>query len=639
VKLENSATLLNSKVCERLHGTALSGYAIAAADLIRLSTNSSSKISGLARALDNDSTWKDALRKKDNNFENLNGVITYQNRIYVPPPLRLSILSANHDSALAGHFGAAKTIELIQRQFSWPGIGRTVRHYVRGCDSCQRIKTAHHAPYGQLQPLAIPSRPWESISMDFITGLPDSHGNNAIFVVIACLTKQSHFIPTTTDLDATALARLYIAQIIRLHGTPESIISDRGPVFISSFWQSLQHLLGTKLKFSTAYHPQSDGQTERINAILENYLRHYCSYQQDDWADYLPLAEFAYNNASHDATRVSPFYANYGYHPSFSTSYARISNAPAADDLSQRLALIREELAANLSLAQDVAKRQYDQGRSSPPSFQPGDLVMLLRRNLKTTRPTEKLDFRKLGPFKVAKKLSDNVYQLALPPSMSRLHPVFNVNLLERYEPPANFPGRHQHTAANPLLVDESASPGIPIKEFLDVRRIGRRFDYLVDFIDQPISERSWIPLSDIPSTYNEMLERFHRRHPRLHRPADSTLLRTRPLIPSSSPHGPIAHAPRANQFPLVNTNSSTNDATASRITTTPYNSIPTSDQPSSSVHPHPRSPSPERRVPLTSIYVPPPVTTTRSGRRSNAPKRDLITDAITSNHHRPQRS
>jgi transposase InsO family protein len=331
---------------------------IAAANLIRLSTNLSSEILGLTRALDNNSIWEDALLKKDNNLANSNGVITYRNRIYVPPPLRLSIISANHDSALAGHF--AKTIELIQRQFSWPGIGRTIRHYIHGCDSCQRIKTAHHAPYGQLQPLAIPSRPWESISMDFITGLPNSHGNNAIFVVIDRLTKQSHFIPTTTDLDATALARLYIAQIIRLHGTPKSIISDRGPVFISSFWQSLQHLLGTKLKFSTTYHPQSDGQTERINAILENYLRHYCSYQQDDWTDYLPLAEFAYNNAIHSATRVSPFYANYGYHPSFTPSIAKISNTPSADDLSQRLALIRHELTANLALAQETAKQQYD---------------------------------------------------------------------------------------------------------------------------------------------------------------------------------------------------------------------------------------------------------------------------------------
>lgn len=192
--------------------------------------------------------------------------------------------------------------------------------------------------------------------MDFITGLPTSHGHDTILMVVDRLTKQSHFIPTTTELDTPALTQVYLHNILRLHGIPESIVSDRGSVFISSFWQSLQSLMGLKLKFSTAYHPQSDGQTECVNAILKNYLHHYCSYQQDDWVDYLPLAEFSYNNASHDTTRISPFFANYGYHPHFSFNFSNSSTTPTASELPEHLAFICDKLSAELHHAQDVAK-------------------------------------------------------------------------------------------------------------------------------------------------------------------------------------------------------------------------------------------------------------------------------------------
>lgn len=292
-----------------------------------------------------------------------------------------------------------------------PTISRDIHAYVGGCDSCQRVKSAHHALYGKLQPLDIPSHPWQSISMDFITGLPLSHAHDAILVIVDRLMKQSHFILTTTTADAPSLAWLYLAHIIKLHGVPDSIISDRGSVFVSSFWKALQDLLHTKLKFSTAYHPQTDGQTERINAILENYLRHFCSYQQDDWVDYLPLAEFAYNNAAHEGTCTSPFFANYGYHLTFTAPFSRVITVPAASDFGSHLAHIREELASELEHAKLVAKEKYDANRSSPPSFSVGDRVMLLRRNLKTNRPSEKLDFRKIGPFKISEKLDHSRFR------------------------------------------------------------------------------------------------------------------------------------------------------------------------------------------------------------------------------------
>ena len=608
----NFAQLLTPEICERLHSPAL------IANITTLTLDSTNDITDLSQALDSDPIWKKALDSKHPAFANHDGVITHHDRLYIPPSRQHAIIQSRHDSALAGHFGVAKTLELIRRDFSWPAMSRDVRSYVRGCDSCQRVKTAHHAPYGKLQPLDIPSRPWESISMDFITGLPESHAFDAILVVVDRLTKQAHFIPTTTNVDAPALAWLYLTHVVKLHGIADSIVSDRGSVFISSFWKALQDLLHTTLKFSTAYHPQTDGQTERVNAILENYLRHYCSYQQDDWVDYLPLAEFAYNNATHEGTRTSPFYANYGYHPTFSNRFSNMVTVPAASQFANHITRVREELASELMHARDVAKRKYDQNRSSPPSFLVGDRVMLLRRNLKTNRPSEKLDFRKIGPFKIAKKLSDNVYQLQLPATMARLHPVFNVNLLEPYISPSEFPGRSDHPPLTTPHVDNDSAPGFAIKEFLDVRRVGRRFDYFIDFADRPQTERAWVPLSDIPTTYNEALERFHRRNPQLHRPADSTLFRARPINPSNSSHAPISHP-----APLANSISPTPVGTPDPSLSTSSLPIPTFI---------PRAPSPAPRPTLNSTYTAPSITTTRSGRKSRPRNLDALTTAITQN-------
>lgn len=262
---------------------------------------------------------------------------------------------------------------------------------------------------------------------------------------------------------------------------------------------------------------------------------------------------------------------------------------------------------------------------------------MLLRRNIHTTRPSQKLDFRKLGPFKVAEKLSDNVYRLLLPSSMSRLHPTFNVNLLEPYTSPSDFDGRSLPSKSPTPVLEPDASPGIAIDAFLEIRRIGRRFDYLVDFVGQPESERAWIPLSDIPSTYNEKLEQFHRRNPRFVRPADSTLLRSRPLSLSKSPHAPIA--PESDSVPVLvsvpvpvsdsfpsSSSALTPSASASDSTSVPI--LPaTSSLPLSTPL---RSSKDLRSISLKTLYTPPSATTTRSGRVSRPSDRDAITRAIT---------
>ena len=220
----------------------------------------------------------------------------------------------HHDLPSAGHPGRWKTYELVSRNYWWPGMSIFVKKYVTGCDMCQRMKNRPQQPYGPLQPNPVPGEPWEIITVDLITQLPESLGHNAILVVVCRLTKRAHFFAITNEFSAKDLAKIMHERIYPLHGLPLQIISDRGTQFAAELFQEWCSLLGIQSAMSTAYHPQTDGQTERVNQTLEQYLRHYCMYQQDNWSQLLPIAEFAYNNAPSATTGVSPFFANKGYH-------------------------------------------------------------------------------------------------------------------------------------------------------------------------------------------------------------------------------------------------------------------------------------------------------------------------------------
>src|SRR5882672_149473 len=199
-------------------------------------------------------------------------------------------------------------IKNIHRQFYWPKMVTFVTDYIHSCVVCCCSKSLHHKPFGPHQFLLIGEQPWDSISMDFIEGLPISNGHNTILVVVCHLTKKELFIPTFRDIDAEDLAHIFLSQVFVKHGTPTDIVSDHGNHFISHFWRSLCQLLSIKANLSMAYHPETNRKTKRVNQILEQYLQIYINYQQDNWVDFLPLAEFAYNNTSHSATMVTPFF-------------------------------------------------------------------------------------------------------------------------------------------------------------------------------------------------------------------------------------------------------------------------------------------------------------------------------------------
>jgi hypothetical protein len=242
-------------------------------------------------------------------------VIWFKDRLCVPNVRSIweLILKEAHESSYSIHPGSEKMYQDLKKKFWWYGMKREIAEHVAICDSCQRIKAEHQRPARLLQPLRIPQWKWDEIEMDFIFGLPRTRaGYGSIWVVVDRLTKSSHFIPVKTNYNSAVLAELYMSQIVCLHGVPKKIVSDRGTQFTSHFWQQLLEALGTHLNFSSAYHPQADGQTERTNQILEDMLRACALQDQSGWDKRLPYAEFSYNNSYQASLKMSPFQALYG---------------------------------------------------------------------------------------------------------------------------------------------------------------------------------------------------------------------------------------------------------------------------------------------------------------------------------------
>ena len=232
-----------------------------------------------------------------------------EGRVYVPKDekLRVEIIWLHHDMPIAEYGGQWKTVELVTRNYWWPGVMKEVKQYVKGCDQCQRMKNRVEMPAGKLRPNQVPERLWQHISVDFITKLPVLKGHDSILVICNRFSKMSHFVAMTEKMTAEGLAKLFRDNVWKLHGLLESVILDRGLQFVAGMMKELNKMLGIETKLSTAYHPETDGQTERTNQELEQYLRMYINHRQNNWAKWLAMAEFAFNNKVHAATKILLF--------------------------------------------------------------------------------------------------------------------------------------------------------------------------------------------------------------------------------------------------------------------------------------------------------------------------------------------
>ncbi|SYW81095.1 uncharacterized protein UHO2_07003 [Ustilago hordei] len=321
--------------------------------------------------------------------------------------LRFMVMTQCHDGITAGHIGRDATIKAAQRHYWWPNMTAWIADYVASCPVCARYKAPRHRPYGLLQPLATPDRPWGSISLDFIEGLPpskkyDSKTYDSILVIVDRLTKFAILAPTHKTVTAKQTAVLLYGHMVRLFGYPDHMVSDRGRQFISGAWKAFAEQMGVKHSLSTAYHPQTDGQTERVNQVIEQYLRMYCNYEQNDWANLLDTAAFVYNNMVHNSIGVSPFFACYGWNPKAHPDIPqRLGvNDPGRFeylmDGKERCKYLQEQIRE----AQWRSVDQYNR-KHKDIEFKVGDMVYINRRNWKTWRPTPKLDTQFAGPYPV----------------------------------------------------------------------------------------------------------------------------------------------------------------------------------------------------------------------------------------------
>ncbi|GJP60469.1 hypothetical protein CLOP_g17685 [Closterium sp. NIES-67] len=361
-------------------------------------------------------------------------------KIWVPnyPPLRQLLLEEYHDVLYAGHFGSNKTLTGIAKHYYWPHMADDVLKFVTSCDTCQRMKSSKQKKAGLLQPLPVPEQPWQVVSLDFITGLPPtSSGHDAILVVIHKFSKMGHFIPTHTTACTEETAQLFVRHIISQHGIPTTLISDRDPKFTSKFWKELMSLLGTKRAMSSAYHPQTDGQTERLNQIVEQLLRAACKDDISKWDLHLPVLEFAYNNATHAATGQTPFFLCYGRHPITPQKPTASPTVQPAHDFITTMHQLWDRTHKRLLDIQQQQKRQADRHRNDH-TISVGDQVLLDTRNLDISHLPSKLRPRFCGPFLVEAQVTPVTFRLRLPATW-KIHNAFHVQLLKPYRDPNTF--------------------------------------------------------------------------------------------------------------------------------------------------------------------------------------------------------
>ncbi|GAU10042.1 hypothetical protein TSUD_272800 [Trifolium subterraneum] len=397
-------------------------------------------------------------------FEVKQGVLLYHGRLVISLKSHSIpwLLEEFHNTPSGGHSGFLRTYRRLADSLYWVGMQKDVRNYVRACDVCQRQKYSATSPAGLLQPLHIPNNVWEDLSLDFITGLPKSKGYEAVLVVVDRLSKYSHFILLKHPYAAKSIAELFVKEVVRLHGIPNSIISGRDPLFVSHFWMELFKLQGTKLNMSSAYHPESDGQTEVINRCLEAYLRCVAADHPKHWPLLVGWAEFWYNTTFHVSIGQTPFEVVYGRKPPplirFASNETKV--AAVAVELSERDEALRQ-LKLHLLRSQEKMA-SYANKKRRDLSFEVGEWVFLkLRPHRKQTvakRMCQKLAARFFGPFQIVARVGAVAYKLQLPPR-SKIHHVFHISLLKRvigdYQVQGELPKELEMTTDNDIYPEQ----------------------------------------------------------------------------------------------------------------------------------------------------------------------------------------
>jgi hypothetical protein len=451
-----------------------------------------------------DSTTQQLLQEtgsNDKGYTLVNGVIRHKGRIWLGNHTEAheAVMLALHTNGLGGHSGVTVTYHKIRALFSWPNMKHDITQFSSKYEVCAKAKSEHNRLPGLLQPLPIPEQSWHTVSLDFIEGLPKSKTFDTILVVIDKFSKYAHFIPLSHPYTTLTVAQVYLNNIYKLHGLPQIIVSDRDRVFTSAVWQELFRLTHTTLNTSSSYHPQTGGQTERLNQCLETYLRCMIHDCPTKWFQWLPLAEYWYNTTYHSAHGTTPFEVLYGNKPRhFGITTTDTCSVPDLQQWLQDRSAMTQLIQQHLARAQQRMKFQADKQRSER-EFAVGDWVYLkLQPHVQHSvarRTCAKLNYKYFGSYLILQRIGAVAYKLQLPPS-SKIHQVVHVSQLKKAIPPDSTVTPDEHLSL--LLTETELTPvQVLCTKLCLVGQLAHPFA-LVQWSFLPVDWTSWVNMKTL---------------------------------------------------------------------------------------------------------------------------------------------